>query len=180
MKRNNTTLFIILFFLLIGVAVVWNYRGLVPGPELPVASSIATSEISEEDNDCSKEDLCLVPEVTAEAPGSNILALEPRVFDLGTVVYGQVATYTIQLTNLSSAPLKILQLSTSCGCTKAQMAEKDKIIPPGATVPLLVSFDPAIHQDDTDVGLLKRVVYINTDHLEAPELSAEFTALVIK
>ena len=106
--------------------------------------------------------------------------VSPAVFDLGTVVYWEVAKHIFTVENLGDAPLKILRLSTSCGCTKAVMEEKDKEIASGQTVKVEVTFDPAVHKDDTDVGELKRVIYIGTDEPSNPEIEAEFSATVIK
>ena len=59
--------------------------------------------------------------------------VSPDAYDFGRVIYGQVAKHNFTLTNLGNQPLKILRLSTSCGCTQASMAEKDKTIAPGAS-----------------------------------------------
>lgn len=108
------------------------------------------------------------------------LVIEPQDYNLGTVIYGEIGKYALQVKNNSDKPVKILRLSTSCGCTKAVMDEKDKDIAPGQTVKIEVTFDPAVHKDDTDVGELKRVVYIGTDEQGNPEIEARFSAMVIK
>ena len=78
-----------------------------------------------------------------------IIQIRPTEYDWGTVIYGQVARQTFQITNNGDQPLEIQRLSTSCGCTQAFMAESDKIIAPGASADLLVTFDPAVHEDHT-------------------------------
>jgi len=108
------------------------------------------------------------------------LAVEPLDYDFGTVIYGEIGKYILQVKNVSDKPVKILRLSTSCGCTKAIIAEKDRELAPGQIVPIEVSFDPAVHKDDTDVGELKRVIYIGTDEPGNPEIEAELSATVIK
>lgn len=110
----------------------------------------------------------------------SLLVIEPQNYNLGTVIYGEIGKYTLQVKNNGDKPVKILRLSTSCGCTKAVMEEKDKEIASGQTVKVEVTFDPAVHKDDTDVGELKRVIYIGTDEPSNPEIEAEFSATVIK
>jgi hypothetical protein len=43
-----------------------------------------------------------------------------------------------------------------------------------------VSFDPAVHKDDTDLGELTRTIYIDTDNPNFPKLTSTITANVIK
>jgi len=114
---------------------------------------------------------------TIEGPAVNVT---PDSYDLGTVIYGEVAKHAFAVKNIGNEPLEILRLSTSCGCTKATIAEDDKIIAPGQSVDMLVTFDPAVHKDDTDLGDLTRIVYIKTNDPKNPEVEVEITANVIK
>lgn len=109
-----------------------------------------------------------------------IIEVTPESYDLGTVVYGDVARHTFTVKNSGDEPLEILRLSTSCGCTKATVAEEDKVIAPGQSVDMLVTFDPAVHEDDHDLGDVTRVVYIKTNDSNNPEVEVEITATVIK
>jgi hypothetical protein len=114
---------------------------------------------------------------TIEGPD---IKVEPDTYDLGIVVYGDVPERIFKISNLGNKPLEILKLSTSCGCTKASMAEEDKIISPGETADMLVTFDPAVHGDDSDLGDLVRVIYIKTNDLDNSEVEVEITANVVK
>ncbi len=110
---------------------------------------------------------------------SNVsVSLTPDTKSLGTVVYGDVATTTYTLTNYSPLPLKVTRVSTSCGCTKASV-EKQELRAYESTM-VNVSFDPAVHKDDTDLGDLTRTIYIETDNPNYPNLESTFTATVIK
>ncbi len=113
-------------------------------------------------------------------PLGPIISLTPLKNDLGTVIYGDVATYTIKATNLGDMNLIIRKISTSCGCTKAKIEETDKVIAPGKSADIAVSFDPAVHKDDTDVGELVRIIYINSNDPKNPEVQSELNAFVIK
>lgn len=108
------------------------------------------------------------------------IKVDPSVHDLGTVIYGDVPERIFKITNMGNEPLEILKLSTSCGCTKASVDEEDKLIAPGASVDMLVTFDPAVHKDNSDLGDLVRVIYIKTNDPDQPELEVEITANVIK
>lgn len=110
---------------------------------------------------------------------SNVsVSLTPDTKALGTVVYGDVAEAAFTLTNYTPLPLKITRVSTSCGCTKASV-EKDELEAYESTT-VNVSFDPAVHEDDTDLGDLTRTIYVETDNPNFPDLESTITATVIK
>ncbi|RJR31494.1 DUF1573 domain-containing protein [Candidatus Parcubacteria bacterium] len=108
------------------------------------------------------------------------ISIEPAKFDLGTVIYGEVAKKNFLLTNIGTENLEILRLSTSCGCTKAAMADDKMTIAPGETAELIVTFDPAVHKDDTDIGEIQRIVYVKSNDAQNPEMEIELSATVIK
>ena len=60
--------------------------------------------------------LLLERQGVADAPS---IQVTPASYDFGAVIYGDVATHTLRVTNTGAAPLIIQRLSTSCGCTKA-------------------------------------------------------------
>lgn len=104
--------------------------------------------------------------------------ISPGNQDLGQVIYGDVPTTTFTLTNFGPLPTKITRVSTSCGCTKAEV-EKTELGAYEATQ-IKVSFNPAVHGDATDVGNVTRAIYIQTDNPNFPELTSTITAKVIK
>lgn len=106
------------------------------------------------------------------------VALWPETKDLGRIVYGEVAETSFTLTNYMPLPLKITRLSTSCGCTKAE-AEKE-VLGAYESTKVRVTFDPAVHQDDTDIGDIIRTIYLNTDNPEFNNLTASIKAVVVK
>lgn len=107
-----------------------------------------------------------------------IVSITPDTKALGTVVYGDVTTTTFTLTNYTPLPLKLTRVSTSCGCTKAAVA-KEELGAYESTI-INVSFDPAVHKDDTDLGELIRTIYIETDNPNFPNLESTITATVVK
>jgi|SRR3989344_4474584 len=108
----------------------------------------------------------------------SVVAITPSEQNLGTVIYGDKARTEFSLTNFTSQPVRVTRLSTSCGCTQAEIAEK--VVEAYTSVPIQVSFDPAVHKDDTDLGEVRRTIYLETDVAEFNKLSAEITARVIK
>ncbi|MFZ2202025.1 MAG: DUF1573 domain-containing protein [Microgenomates group bacterium] len=102
----------------------------------------------------------------------------PTVADLGQVVYGDVAKTFFTITNFTPSPLTITRVSTSCGCTTAR-SQTEKLAPYASTR-IDVAFDPAVHKDDTDLGELTRTIYIETDNINFPKLTAEIKAVVTK
>jgi len=110
----------------------------------------------------------------AKAP----IEITPKVKDLGTVVYGEVARTQFELKNNSTHTVEIKRVSTSCSCTKAEISKKS--LAPQASAVVNVSFDPAVHKDDQDLGDIKRTIFIETTHPEVSEVEASITARVIK
>jgi rhodanese-related sulfurtransferase len=106
------------------------------------------------------------------------IEISPVTRDLGTVIYGEISEAEFTLTNFSTQKLEITKVSTSCSCTSAEV-EKDSLEPYESTL-VKVSFNPAVHKDDTDLGDLTRTIYIDTDNQNFPQLSATITANVIK
>lgn len=106
------------------------------------------------------------------------VSLTPAAQDLGTVIYGDVAETEFTLTNSTAVPLELTRVATSCGCTKATAATTT--LAPYETTTIKVTFDPAVHKDDTDMGEVSRIIYIDTDNPNFEHLMAEIRAVVIK
>ena len=106
------------------------------------------------------------------------VVITPENQDLGEVIYGDVSTTIFTLTNFAPLPLKFTRVSTSCGCTSAEV-EKKELGAYESTI-INVSFDPAVHGDATDLGELTRTIYINTDNPNFPQLTSTITANVVK
>jgi len=109
---------------------------------------------------------------------NQIVDISPKTTDLGTVIYGEVPTTAFTLTNYTSNSLEINRVSTSCECTSAEV-EKNTLSP-YESIEVNVSFNPAVHGDDTDTGELTRTIYIDTDNSEYSQITANITANVIK
>jgi len=79
-------------------------------------------------------------EPTGPAP---LMVLEPpKTLDLGTIPRQGVTTGEIKVHNKGEGTLHITKVQSSCGCTKAKIDEKAKVVPPGGTSIITVTADP--------------------------------------
>ncbi|MFA6097310.1 MAG: DUF1573 domain-containing protein [Candidatus Paceibacterota bacterium] len=115
-----------------------------------------------------------------EVAGGPAIEASPASYDFGKVVYGEISKKEFTIKNTGNENLEILKISTSCGCTKAEMNNGVKIIFPGESSGMTVSMNPAIHGNYSDMGEIKRVVYVKTNDKNIPEKEIEISANVIK
>ena len=104
--------------------------------------------------------------------------MQPDTQDLGMVIYGNVAQTTFILTNNTAQPLAITKVSTSCSCTSATVENQSLELYESTSVN--VSFDPAVHKNDTDLGDIVRTIYIQTDNPNFARVTAEIMATVVQ
>ncbi len=78
----------------------------------------------------------LTPEQLASAP---VASFEEKDFDFGDMVQGEKKEHTFSLTNNGKSDLIIRNVRSSCGCTA--VAPSKKVIAPGETAPIKVTFD---------------------------------------
>lgn len=104
--------------------------------------------------------------------------LQPSLHEFGTVIYGDVVTTEMVLTNFTPTPLTVTRITTSCGCTSATV-DSETVGAYESTV-VTISFDPAVHKDDTDLGDIRRTIYIETDNPNFSNIEGEITATVVK
>lgn len=80
----------------------------------------------------------LVAHADAPAP---VIAFDESTFDFGAVKEGPPVKHLFKVRNKGNAPLEIKHVSASCGCTAA--VTKDKVIKPGGSGEIEVSFNTA-------------------------------------
>jgi len=83
------------------------------------------------------------------------IAVETAQHDFGMIQQGAVATTEIAIHNNGQGDLKIESLTTSCGCTVAQV--EPRTISPGGEGRLSISYDSGYHPDR---GAIKRYIFI--------------------
>lgn len=104
--------------------------------------------------------------------------ITPITKDLGTVIYGNIATATFKLINNTKEEVSITRIATSCSCTSATLNKKT--LKPYEETDILVSFNPAVHKDNTDLGEVIKTIYIDTTSDNFPRIEASITAKAIK
>jgi hypothetical protein len=114
--------------------------------------------------------------LTACSSGSADLVLEQTSIDLGQVINGEVRSMEIPLRNTGSSELVIESVTTSCGCTTAEVSPMT--IQPGESGMLLVQFDSGAHGPESN-GPVMRQVFIASNDSDEPEMEFRFTAEVI-
>jgi hypothetical protein len=99
------------------------------------------------------------------------IAVAATVYDFGPVKQGEVVTAEIAMRNAGNSDLKIEAVSTSCGCTSAQV--KPKVIPPGSDGTLIIHYDSGAHPDS---GPVQRHIYIASNDPAKKEVEVIITA----
>ncbi len=101
-----------------------------------------------------------------------VLDLPEKVVDLGKAVQGERASGGFVIRNHGSAPLKILDIKPSCGCTVAELPAKE--IKPGGEVRVDVKVDTS-----GKVGKIRKSVRISTNDPVTPVTTVEILVDVI-
>lgn len=118
----------------------------------------------------------------AVAPLSGNVADKPKIevapesYDFGDVKYGDKVDYTFRVKNSGGADLEILKVSTSCGCTTAEIS-KEKIAP-GEEAELRVKFNSAAMGEVGAYGEQKRIIYIKSNDPPSPQKEINIKANV--
>lgn len=104
------------------------------------------------------------------------IALSATEFDFGTIPNTGPVSQTFQVRNVGAGPLTIGELSTSCGCTTAQVANRE--LAPGETADLTVTYDPLVHGGAT--GSFLRQVFIRSNDPDTPEARLTIRVTVVQ
>jgi hypothetical protein len=102
------------------------------------------------------------------------VAVSPASYDFGQVGADPVTT-VFTVGNEGGGSLQVESVSTSCGCTTAQISAQT--IRAGESAKLTVTFDPQAH--DGAVGHFVRFVYLRTNDQATPEVQVQISAEVV-
>ena len=106
-----------------------------------------------------------------------MLSAEPPSYNFGDVIQSRGTVSTVfLLKNSGKEPIAINRVSTSCGCTTAEMDQSP--ISAGEERKLTVTFDPLTHPDD--FGPIERAVYIQNSDPNFPELIINIMGNVVR
>lgn len=128
-----------------------------------------------------KKTILIIVAITARllsacASGVPDLVLDQEETDIGEIVNGEVRTLEIPIQNEGNAPLVIEAVTTSCGCTTAEV--EPSTIGPGETGVLLISFDSGAHGPDAN-GQVMRQIFIASNDPDQPEVEFRILADVL-
>lgn len=104
--------------------------------------------------------------------GSPNLVLGDTEVDLGEVINGEVLTLEIPVQNSGNEELVIEAVTTSCGCTSAEV--QPTTIAPGDEGVLHIQYDSGAHGPEAN-GPVLRQIFIASNDPDQPE--AEFRIL---
>lgn len=104
--------------------------------------------------------------LAACSTGEPMIELAQSEVDLGEVVNGEVVTLNISVANIGQEDLVIEGISTSCGCTSAEI--EPTVIAPGGQGTLFIHFDSGAHGPETNGPVMRQVFIASNDpnHLE--------------
>lgn len=110
-----------------------------------------------------------------EGQATSSIQVSPQSYDFGLIDgnMGPVST-VFELTNVGAEPISLNRLSTSCGCTTAEMDMSELM--PGEVREMRVTFDPAVHPDQS--GPVTRVVYLQSSDSTVPEIEIDLSGNV--
>ena len=113
-------------------------------------------------------------------------------YDVGTIGLDKV-DHTFVVKNVGEGPITISHVSTSCGCTSAQLRKDGKksvtygmdhgnlpranmVLEPGEETEVIVTYNPLAHGLSNAAGDFQRIVYIKTDNPKGEhQLTIEMT-----
>ena len=108
--------------------------------------------------------------------GQPEINLETTYFDFGDVVNGEILSRDIVVSNKGNEPIIAKSVSTTCGCTAANL--EPMTIPVGGSANLRITFDSGAHGPEL-TGKITRQVYITSNDPNQPEAMVEFTANIV-
>ena len=101
----------------------------------------------------------------ASSPGQ--IELSATEFDFGTIPNTEPVSQVFQVRNVGQGWLEITGVSTSCGCTTAEIDSPR--LAAGQTTDLTVTYDPRTHEGAT--GEFTRVVCLRSNDPDAPDVT---------
>ena len=111
---------------------------------------------------------------TAQSPGK--IELSVTEFDFGTISNAEPVSQVFRVRNVGQGELKIAGVSTSCGCTTAEIGSYS--LSPGDETDLTVTYNPQAH--DGARGEFMRLVNVRSNDPDTPEASLTIRVTVVE
>ncbi|PIR88808.1 MAG: hypothetical protein COU09_00310 [Candidatus Harrisonbacteria bacterium CG10_big_fil_rev_8_21_14_0_10_44_23] len=123
------------------------------------------------------------------AKSASAISLDREIHDFGEIdIYGGLVTTDFTLTNEGSEDVVITAATTSCACTSGEIdgalfgmhdqISGDIVVPAGESKTLKAIYDPLAH-GPSGVGLVNRILYLQTNSEVTPTVEARIRALVV-
>lgn len=113
----------------------------------------------------------------AETNVGPIVSFDKVAHNFGRIPqYGGTVSTTFTVTNIGSDQLEIGELSTSCGCTTAEISTNQ--LASGESAELTVVFDPDLHAEPE--GVFKRTIFIPTNDPNVQEAEVTISVDIIE
>jgi Protein of unknown function (DUF1573) len=120
--------------------------------------------------------LALTAGCTSAANSPGRIDLSTAEFDFGDVPTIRPVSHTFQVRNVGQGALEITGVSTSCGCTTAEVGSRR--LAPGGVTDLTVTFDPQAHGGAA--GYFMRQVYVRSNDPDTPEATLTIRVTVVE
>ena len=105
------------------------------------------------------------------------IKLDKELFDFGQVPQlGGIVSTEFTVSNIGNKDLEINSISTSCGCTSAEISSE--ILKPDESATLKIFFDPNFHKEPD--GIFKRTVFLETNDPSNLEAEAKIQVEVLE
>ncbi|MDP2926727.1 MAG: DUF1573 domain-containing protein [bacterium] len=111
---------------------------------------------------------------SGEAAAGPRIEVEPKNFDFGGVLYGEIVETNFIVKNQGKEILEIKRIGTSCSCTTAKV-DKPKINP-GENAQILVSYDTGAMGEFHGKGKQERIIYVRSNDPENPQTEVIISA----
>lgn len=109
----------------------------------------------------------------APPQGKPKLFVEQTEIDIGTIREGDIGLAIFKLKNIGDAPLKIVRVKAGCSCTIPKLDDTNKIIQPGETRDLPISY-----KTKNRSGFRKLTITLMTNDPDAPKTTLRLAATV--
>ncbi|GEM_PF-994875 len=112
------------------------------------------------------------------AAGPPRIEVTPELIEFGEISPTEKAVVEYRVRNAGGSPLEITRVSTSCGCTTAEVGKTTLL--PGETTPLRVTFDPqAMRAEGLNEEDIYRIIFLRSNDPERPEVTVELRGRVL-
>ncbi|MHC1697388.1 MAG: DUF1573 domain-containing protein [Geobacteraceae bacterium] len=117
--------------------------------------------------------LAAVLSLTVPAVAGPQLTFDKNVFDFHSVVQGKTVAHSFMFRNTGDAPATIARVSSSCGCTVANVS--DKVIPPGKSGTIKATFNSSDFY-----GPVTKEVFVYLADQQKPAYTLTMKGLVVE